>query len=65
LLTSLKNANLGRFKGTIEKTDGGIIVNGHKVLVFAEKDPAKIPWAKAGADYIGESTGVFLTTEKA
>lgn len=49
----------GRFKGTIEKTEGGIKVNGHTVHIFNEKDPSNIPWGKAGADYICESTGVF------
>ena len=55
----------GRFKGTVEKTDGGIKVNGHTVHVFQETDPTKIPWGKAGADYIAEATGVFTSTEKA
>ena len=59
-LIFLTNFILGRFKGTIEKVDGGIKVNGHHVHVFTEKDPANIPWGKAGADYICESTGVFL-----
>jgi glyceraldehyde 3-phosphate dehydrogenase len=36
-----------------------------KISVFSEKDPNAIPWGKAGADYIVESTGVFTTTEKA
>jgi glyceraldehyde 3-phosphate dehydrogenase len=55
----------GRFKGTIEKTEGGIKVNGQTVQVFSEKDPNAIPWGKVGADYIAECSGVFLTTEKA
>jgi len=54
----------GGFKGTIEKADGGIKVNGHFVHLFAEKDPVNIPWGKAGADYICESTGVFLDKPK-
>jgi len=53
----------GRFDGTIEKADGGIKVNGHMVHIFNEKNPADIPWGKAGADVICESTGVF--TDKA
>jgi len=55
----------GRFQGTVEKVDGGIKVNGHKVHVFQETDPTKIPWGKAGADYIAEATGVFTDTKKA
>jgi glyceraldehyde 3-phosphate dehydrogenase len=54
----------GRFDGSIEKADGGIKVNGHFVHLFAEKDPVNIPWGKAGADYICESTGVFLDKPK-
>ena len=56
---------LGRFQGTVEKVDGGIKVNGNMVHVFQETDPTKIPWGKAGADYIAEATGVFTDTAKA
>uniref|UniRef100_A0A7S3JJ22 Glyceraldehyde-3-phosphate dehydrogenase n=1 Tax=Euplotes harpa TaxID=151035 RepID=A0A7S3JJ22_9SPIT len=55
----------GRFKGTIEKCDGGIMVNGHKVVVTHETDPTKITWGKFGVDYVCESTGVFTKKEKA
>jgi len=55
----------GRFQGTIEKTDGGILVNGEKIDVFQETDPTKIPWGRVGADYIAECTGVFCDQAKA
>ncbi|OJJ78778.1 glyceraldehyde 3-phosphate dehydrogenase GpdA [Aspergillus glaucus CBS 516.65] len=55
----------GQFKGTVEVAPEGLIVNGKKIRFFAEKDPAAIPWAEAGASYIVESTGVFTTNEKA
>jgi len=55
----------GRFKGTIEAKDGKLIINGKSVEVYAERDPAAIPWGKAGAEYIVESTGVFTTIPKA
>ncbi|EGC37802.1 glyceraldehyde-3-phosphate dehydrogenase [Dictyostelium purpureum] len=55
----------GRFKGTVENVNGEFVVNGNKIHVFAEKDPANIKWGEQGADYIVESTGLFLTTEKA
>ena len=54
----------GKFNGTIEKVDGGIKVNGHKVHIFTEKDPNSIPWGRAGADYIAECTGVFTDKDK-
>ena len=55
----------GRFNGDISFTENALVVNGRKVAVFAEKDPADIPWGKIGAEYVVESTGVFATTEKA
>merc|ERR1719313_344138 len=50
----------GRFPGTVEIGDNCLIVDGQKVQVFGERDPANIDWAKAGVDYLCESTGVFL-----
>jgi glyceraldehyde-3-phosphate dehydrogenase/erythrose-4-phosphate dehydrogenase len=41
------------------------VIDGKKIAVFGERDPNNIPWASAGADYVVESTGVFLTKEKA
>jgi len=55
----------GRFKGTVEKKDGHLVVNGNVIEVHTEKDPANIPWGKAGADFVVESTGIFLTIDKA
>jgi glyceraldehyde 3-phosphate dehydrogenase len=55
----------GKFNGTISTEDGKLVVNGKAISVFASKDPAEIPWASCGAEYIVESTGVFTTTEKA
>ncbi|MFO7611188.1 MAG: type I glyceraldehyde-3-phosphate dehydrogenase [Clostridia bacterium] len=55
----------GRFQGDIKADDGMLIVNGEKVAVYTSMNPAEIPWGECGADYIVESTGVFLTTEKA
>merc|ERR1719163_1424151 len=53
----------GRFPGTVEIGDGGLIVNGEFVKVFGERDPAKCSWGDVGAEYVCESTGVFLTQE--
>jgi len=55
----------GQFKGHISVEGKDLVVNGHKVAFYNEKDPANIPWADTGAYYIVESTGVFTTTEKA
>ncbi len=56
----------GRFKGEVEVNDkGNLVVNGHEIRVTAEKDPANLHWDEVGATYVIESTGLFLTREKA
>lgn len=55
----------GRFDGDVSVKDGMLIVNGMDVRVTAERNPENIDWAAAGAEYIIESTGFFLTKEKA
>jgi len=55
----------GRFKGTVGAEGEFLVVNGQKIKVFCERDPANIDWKSAGAEYIVESTGVFTTIEKA
>lgn len=55
----------GKFKGEVKMEDGCLVVNGNKIAVFSERDPKAIPWSKAGAEYVVESTGVFTTIEKA
>ena len=55
----------GKFQGEVSSKDNNIVVNGKEIPVFAEKDPANIPWGKLGAEYVVESTGLFLTKEKA
>jgi len=55
----------GRFKGHVEAKEGKLVVDGHQITVHAEKDPATIPWGSDGVDVVVESTGVFLTKEKA
>lgn len=55
----------GQFKGDIKVAGQNLEVNGKTVRVHQERDPANIPWAETGAEYIVESTGVFTTTEKA
>jgi len=55
----------GRFKGEVKAEGGFLVINGQKITVFQERDPKNIAWAKAGAEYVVESTGVFTTIEKA
>ena len=55
----------GRFDGTVDYTDHSLIVNGHEIRVTAEKNPADLKWSDVGAEYVVESTGLFLTQEKA
>ena len=54
----------GQFQGTVESTENSIIVNGREIPIFAERNPADLPWGKIGAEYVVESTGLFLTKEK-
>ncbi len=55
----------GQFKGSVEVKDGKLIVNGNAIRVTAEKNPADLKWGDVGAEYVVESTGLFLTKEKA
>ncbi|WP_321146561.1 glyceraldehyde-3-phosphate dehydrogenase [Providencia alcalifaciens] len=55
----------GRFNGTVEVKDGHLVVNGIKIRVTAEKDPANLKWNEVGVDVVAEATGIFLTDETA
>ncbi len=55
----------GLFKGTVEVIDGTLVVNGQKIRVTQEKDPAMLKWGEVGADYVVEATGLFLDKVKA
>ncbi|MEY5048322.1 MAG: glyceraldehyde-3-phosphate dehydrogenase [Bacteroidota bacterium] len=55
----------GIFNGTIEVKDGKLVVNGNPIRVTSERDPANLKWNEIGADYVVESTGLFLTQETA
>ena len=60
LATLLKYDSIhGRFPGEVSFDDKNITVNGHKVRVFEERDPRKLPWGDHGVDVVVESTGVF------
>ncbi len=55
----------GRFDGTVEVKDGNLVVNGKTIRVTAEKNPADLKWNEIGAEYVVESTGLFLSKDKA
>lgn len=55
----------GHFNGTVEVDGNNLIVNGRPVRVTAEKDPTNLKWNEVGAEYVVESTGLFLTKETA
>jgi glyceraldehyde 3-phosphate dehydrogenase len=55
----------GRFEGSVEVKDGKLVVNGKAIRVTAEKDPANLKWGEVGAEYVIESTGLFLERAKA
>jgi glyceraldehyde 3-phosphate dehydrogenase len=53
----------GRFPGAVEAVDDGIVVDGKKIPISAERDPAKLPWKALGAQLVVESTGIFANRE--
>ena len=55
----------GRFDGTVEVKDGHLVVNGKTIRITAEKNPADLKWNEIGAEYVVESTGLFLSKDKA
>ncbi len=55
----------GKFNGTVEVKDGKLVVNGNAIRVTAVKNPAELKWNEVGAEYVVESTGLFLDKEKA
>ena len=55
----------GPFKGEVSYDDESISVNGHKIRVFAERDPSKLPWGELGVDVVLESTGFFCSRDGA
>jgi len=56
---------LGRYPGTVEATDTGLLVDGKELRVLAERDPANLPWGDLGVDVVIESTGFFTKRDDA
>jgi glyceraldehyde 3-phosphate dehydrogenase len=59
------DSTYGRYPGTVDYTDDSLIVDGHAIKVFKEKDPAAIKWSDVGVDIVIESTGLFTDADKA
>lgn len=55
----------GRYEKSVDAADGKLRIDGKDIAVFAEKDPANLPWKKLGVDIVIESTGFFTSSEKA
>src|SRR5215831_2930028 len=59
------DSTYGRFKGAVVAREDGFVADGKEVKVLAERDPARLPWAKLGVDMVIESTGLFRKRDKA
>ena len=59
------DTNYGVYPGHVEASNGDLIVDSRSIRVFAERDPAQIPWSEMGVDLVIESTGLFTDAEKA
>ncbi|MGZ9235789.1 MAG: type I glyceraldehyde-3-phosphate dehydrogenase, partial [Anaerolineales bacterium] len=57
------DSNYGRFDGTVEVAEDGLVIDGKKVRSFKETDPGAIPWGDMGVDIVVESTGLFTIKE--
>ena len=53
------DSNYGRFNGTVEVAEDGLVIDGKKIKVFKETDPSKLPWSDLGVEIVVESTGIF------
>ena len=63
-LTKFDTAH-GRFPGSVAVDGDSMVVNGDRIRVLAERDPAKLPWGQLGVEYVFECTGLFANKEKA
>ena len=55
----------GRFDGTVELSDRGLVVDGDEIVITSERNPADLPWKDLGAEIVIESTGIFTKRDKA
>jgi len=59
------DTNYGTFRGQVSATSDALLIDGHRIKVLAERDPAKLPWRELGVDVVVESTGLFTDATKA
>jgi len=59
------DSTYGKYSGTVEARDGGLVIDGRDITSFSERDPSKIKWGDVGVDLVIESTGVFTDATKA
>jgi glyceraldehyde 3-phosphate dehydrogenase len=59
------DSNYGIYPGEVEVVDGNLVIDGAEIKVFAERDPANLPWSDLGVEIVVESTGVFRSGPKA
>lgn len=59
------DTSYGIYPGSVEASNGDLVVDGNTIRVFSERDPAQIPWSEMGVDLVIESTGIFTDAEKA
>ena len=59
------DTNYGHYMGTVEASNGDLVVDGRSIRVFSERDPGQIPWSELGVELVVESTGIFTDAEKA
>jgi glyceraldehyde 3-phosphate dehydrogenase len=59
------DSNYGIYGGTVEISDGNIVIDGRPIKVLAERDPADLPWRDLGVDIVVEATGIFRSGPKA
>ncbi|GAB4541508.1 MAG: type I glyceraldehyde-3-phosphate dehydrogenase [Anaerolineae bacterium] len=59
------DSNYGKFDGTVETSDEGLLVDGKLLKILSERDPANLPWGELGVDVVVESTGIFRDREGA
>jgi glyceraldehyde 3-phosphate dehydrogenase len=59
------DSNYGTYPGTVEVRNGNLLIDGHEIRVFSERDPGAIPWKDVGVELVLESTGLFTDAKKA